>query len=297
VIYAAVMVLAMFSWVGLSETLNRAAGWLLWLGIVVHIVGLVARVIISGRPPVTNLYSSFLFVAAVFSIGMWTLERVTRMQVGYFLAGLGGFLALLAAWNLTITDGDTFSVLLAVLDTQFWLATHVVTITIGYGATMIAGFLGMAFIVRRLFSRSFDQQARREMGKIIYGATCFGLITSFFGTVLGGLWGDDSWGRFWGWDPKENGALMIVLWNAVIVHSRWGGMVKERGMSVLAILGNIITLWSWKGVNALGVGLHAYAGTEDKALKYMILFGLVSLIVAAIGLIPLNGKDRVAIAK
>jgi ABC-type transport system involved in cytochrome c biogenesis permease subunit len=298
VIYVAVMVVAMFSWIGFSRPLNRAAGWLLWLGIVVHLVGLVTRVMISGRPPVTNLYSSFLFVAAVFAVGMWIMERLTRMQVGNFLGGLGGFLALLAAWNMTITDGDTFSVLVAVLDTQFWLATHVVTITIGYGATMIAGFLGMAFIARALIPRSFDQNARREMGKMIYGATCFGLITSFFGTVLGGLWGDDSWGRFWGWDPKENGALMIVLWNAVIVHARWGGIVKERGMAVLAILGNIITLWSWKGVNALGVGLHAYAGTEDKALIYMIVFGFVSLIIAGIGLFPLNrGRDQAAIVK
>jgi ABC-type transport system involved in cytochrome c biogenesis permease subunit len=287
VIYVAVMLVAMLSWIDWTGSLHRAAGWLLWLGVIVHLVGLVARVVISGRPPVTNLYSSFLFVADVFVIGMLILERITKMQIGYFLAGLGGFLALLGAWNLTISDGDTFSVLVAVLDTQFWLATHVVTITIGYGATMIAGFLGMAYVIKGLCTSSLDRQSRREFGNMIYGTVCFGLITSFFGTVLGGLWGDDSWGRFWGWDPKENGALMIVLWNAVILHARWGGIVKERGMALLAILGNLITLWSWKGVNVLGVGLHAYAGTEGKTLIYMILlFGLVGLLIVGIGLIP-----------
>ena len=93
----------------------------------------------------------------------------------------------------------------------------------------------------------------------MYGMVCLALLFSFFGTVLGGLWGDDSWGRFWGWDPKENGALMIVLWNALSLHARWAGLVRERGFAMIAIFGNIITLWSWKGVNVLGVGLHAYS--------------------------------------
>jgi ABC-type transport system involved in cytochrome c biogenesis permease subunit len=219
-------------------------------------------------------------------LGLGLLERFTRLRVNYFLGALIGFLCLLAAWNMTLTDGDTFSVLVAVLDTQFWLATHVVTITIGYGATMMAGFLGLMYVFKGLFTKSLVKPSRRSLADVIYGTVCFGLVTSFFGTVLGGLWGDDSWGRFWGWDPKENGALMIVLWNAVILHARWGGIVRERGMALLAILGNVITLWSWKGVNALGVGLHAYAGTEDKALLYMILFGVVCLLTALIGLIP-----------
>ena len=77
-----------------------------------------------------------------------------------------------------------------------------------------------------------------------------------------GLWADDSWGRFWGWDPKENGALIIVLWNALTLHARWGKLVKERGLAVLAVAGNIAVTWSWFGVNELGVGLHSYGFTE-----------------------------------
>ena len=121
---------------------------------------------------------------------------------------------------------------------------------------------------------------------MLYGVVCFGLLASFFGTVLGGLWGDDSWGRFWGWDPKENGALMIVLWNALILHARWGGLVKERGVAGLAILGNLIVLWSWKGVNLLGVGLHAYAASEDKTIKWVLLIALIHVIVACFALLP-----------
>ena len=74
-----------------------------------------------------------------------------------------------------------------------------------------------------------------------YGIVCFALFFSFVGTVLGGIWADQSWGRFWGWDPKENGALLIVLWNAIILHARWGGYVRERGIMAMAIFGNVIT--------------------------------------------------------
>ena len=89
------------------------------------------------------------------------------------------------------------------------------------------------------------------MGQMIYGVVCFATLLSFVGTVLGGIWADQSWGRFWGWDPKENGALLIVIWNALILHARWGGLVKQRGMAVLAVVGNMVTGWSWFGTNQL----------------------------------------------
>jgi len=92
---------------------------------------------------------------------------------------------------------------------------------------------------------------------MIYGSICFAAFFSLVGTVLGGLWADDSWGRFWGWDPKENGALVIVLWTALVLHARAARLVRQRGMAVLAVGGNIVTSWSWFGVNQLGVGLHA----------------------------------------
>jgi ABC-type transport system involved in cytochrome c biogenesis permease subunit len=119
----------------------------------------------------------------------------------------------------------------------------------------------------------------------IYGITCFALLCSFFGTVLGGLWADDSWGRFWGWDPKENGALMIVLWNAVLLHARWAGLVKQTGIAVLAILGNVVTIWSWEGVNQLGQGLHSYGFSEDR-LFWVGVFAVVNLLIATLAVLP-----------
>ncbi|HEX9081057.1 MAG TPA: cytochrome c biogenesis protein CcsA, partial [Holophagaceae bacterium] len=103
----------------------------------------------------------------------------------------------------------------------------------------------------------------RSLVSMAYGIICFALFFSFVGTVLGGIWADQSWGRFWGWDPKENGALLIVLWNAIILHARWAGYVRERGIMAMAIFGNIITSLSWFGVNLLGVGLHSYGFTQN----------------------------------
>jgi ABC-type transport system involved in cytochrome c biogenesis permease subunit len=187
---------------------------------------------------------------------------------------------------MSIVDGDTFSVLVAVLDTQFWLSTHVVCITIGYAVTFAAGFIALAYILATMLTPAMNKDTRRLFSNIIYGVTCFALFFSFFGTVLGGLWGDDSWGRFWGWDPKENGALMIVLWSALLLHARWGGLVKERGIAILAVLGNIVVLWSWKGVNSMGVGLHAYAASEDNTVFWILMVGAAHLVIAVIALVP-----------
>ncbi len=288
VIYLVAFFVSVFSWAGDRRgALRRAAFFLLVLALAVQIYGLIARVYISGRPPVTNLYSSALFVSAAMVALMLVVELLTKIGIGNLMASVGAFFALMWAWTMTIIDGDTFTVMVAVLDTQFWLATHVVIISIGYSATFAAGLLGLAFLLASLFSTAMaDKETRRLTANVIYGTVCFGLLCSFFGTVLGGLWGDDSWGRFWGWDPKENGALMIVLWNAVVLHARWGGMVRERGMAALAVLGNVVVLWSWKGVNAMGVGLHAYAATEDDTVVKMLYLGIAHIVIACLVLVP-----------
>ncbi len=105
--------------------------------------------------------------------------------------------------------------------------------------------------------------------------------------MLGGIWADQSWGRFWGWDPKEHGALLIVLWNATILHARSAGMVRERGIMNLAVFGNIVTSFSWFGVNMLGVGLHSY-GFMQGAFQWLMFFIASQVIVISLGLLPLR---------
>ena len=131
-----------------------------------------------------------------------------------------------------------------------------------------------------------DDDQRQQLTRMIYGTLCFAIFFSFVGTVLGGLWADDSWGRFWGWDPKENGALIIVLYNALVLHARWGGMVRGRGLALLAIGGNIVTTWSWFGVNALGVGLHSYGANDSSTAMWLLTFAASQLALILLGALP-----------
>ncbi|MGI9429129.1 MAG: cytochrome c biogenesis protein CcsA, partial [Bythopirellula sp.] len=283
-LYLVAFVLAGCSWLGWHTTLNRSANWLLWFTFVLHTYALICRIYISGRPPVTNLYSSAVFIGWAAVLFALVFERIYRFGIGNLLAALIGFPTLFVAYNLA-GDGDTFQVLQAVLDTQFWLATHVVCITLGYSTTFLAGALGLAYVLMGHVANRLDKQQRQHLIRMTYGTLCFATFFSFVGTVLGGLWADDSWGRFWGWDPKENGALLIVTWNALVLHARWGAMVRQRGLATLAIFGNIVTAWSWFGTNQLGVGLHAY-GFRKGMTMWLCVFVGSQLLVMLLGCLP-----------
>ena len=284
----------------LSESLRRSALNVVVIAGVLHTAALIFRMVLEGRPPVTNLYSSAIFIGwGAMLLGL-LLERVYRVGVGLVIASLAGFITLIIAHNLAL-GGDTMEMLRAVLDTNFWLATHVVVVTLGYAATFVAGLLAIVYIFLGVFTPLLNlklgsggvvtavEQAKTDLNKALakmtYGIICFATLFSFTGTVLGGIWADQSWGRFWGWDPKENGALMIVIWNAVILHARWGGWVRERGLMNMAVFGNIITSFSWFGVNMLGIGLHSY-GFMDAAFKWLMLFVVSQLFIIAVGLLP-----------
>ncbi len=284
VIYVLAGLLAVFSWFNLSEALRRSAVWLIALAFLIHTTGLIYRIVLQGRPPVTNLYSSAIFIGwGACLLGM-ILEKFYKNGIGAVVSAGMGFITLIIAQNLAL-DGDTMEMMRAVLDTNFWLATHVVAVTTGYASTFVAGFLALIYIVRGVFTRTLDEATAKSLARMIYGIVCFATLFSFVGTVLGGIWADQSWGRFWGWDPKENGALIIVLWNALILHLRWGGMIRERGLVNCAVFGNIVTSWSWFGVNMLGIGLHSY-GFTDAAFKWLMLFVSSQLGFIALGLLP-----------
>ncbi|MFZ5495859.1 MAG: cytochrome c biogenesis protein [Verrucomicrobiota bacterium] len=285
-LYVWAFLLAIVSWLKWPQELGRAAFWLLGLAFAAATAGILARMWLEGRPPVTNLYSSALFVGWGAVLLCLFLEGVFKNAIGSVAGGLIGFATLLIAHHLSL-GGDTLEMMRAVLDSNFWLATHVVVITIGYSATFLAGFLALIYIVRGVFTRTLDQATADALTRMVYGIVCFATLFSLVGTVLGGIWADQSWGRFWGWDPKENGALIIVIWNAVILHARWGGLVKQRGLMGLAIFGNVVTAWSWFGVNMLGVGLHSY-GFMDAAFYWLVAFVFSQLLVIALALIPLE---------
>jgi ABC-type transport system involved in cytochrome c biogenesis permease subunit len=284
VIYVLALLTVFASWLWKPQILRPAAFGLLCAGAIVQTAGLVSRIVLQGRPPVTNLYSSAVFVGwGAVLLGI-VLERMYRNGFGTAVAASSGFASLLVAHHLT-GDGDTMEMMRAVLDSNFWLATHVTTITIGYSGTFLAGAIAIAWTLRKQFAPRINPETSKSLSGMVYGIVAFSLFFSFVGTVLGGIWADQSWGRFWGWDPKENGALLIVLWNAIILHARWGGFARERGIMTMAIFGNVITSLSWFGVNMLGVGLHSY-GFMDKAFWALSGFIASQAILMALAMLP-----------
>jgi ABC-type transport system involved in cytochrome c biogenesis permease subunit len=275
----------LFAWLRWPKELARAAFYLTTVAFVLATTGIIARMWLEGRPPVTNLYSSALFIGWG-AVGLClVLEKLYRNGIGSAAGGVIGFCTLLIAHHLSL-GGDTMEMMRAVLDSNFWLATHVVVVTTGYASTFLAGFLALIYILRGVATPSLDKATADSLTRMVYGIVCFATLFSFVGTILGGIWADQSWGRFWGWDPKENGALIIVLWNAVILHARWGGLVKQRGLMCLAVFGNIVTSWSWFGVNMLGVGLHSYGFTQA-TFWWLIGFVASQLAIIALANLPL----------
>lgn len=285
-LYLLVFLIVCFSWLFWPKTLNKAAFWVLILAFLMHTFGLIARMYIQQRYGVfvTNLYSSAVFVGWGTVLLGALLEKFFKSGIGSAVAALVGFCTLIIAHHLSMS-GDTLEMMRAVLDSNFWLATHVTVITFGYSAMFLAGALAVMFTVLGLFSRGFTKNSAKSLSGMVYGIICFGTLFSLVGTILGGIWADQSWGRFWGWDPKENGALMIVIMGAIYLHARWGGICKERGLMALAISGNIVTAWSWFGTNLLGVGLHSYGFTTSGAL-WTIGFGISQLTMIAFVLLP-----------
>lgn len=276
--------------------LRRPCYWLsallLVTGGVLQIVGIGMRMYITSRPPITNLYETFIFVGAIgFLMGL-LLELIQRKGMGLLVGGISA-LIMLAVSGKFGQDGDTMEVLQAVLDSNFWLATHVVTINLGYAGCCVAGVIGHIYLVQRLryalrrnASRpqptDDERKGLTETYAMVFGVLAFGLIFTFVGTVLGGIWADQSWGRFWGWDPKENGALLIVLWCAALIHARLGKMIGQVGMAAGAVLGIVVVMMAWFGINLLGVGLHSYGFTSGVARNLVAYCAIEALFLLAV---------------
>ena len=230
------------------------------------------------------------------------LSLIVEWMVGRrFALGLSpiiGTVLMILARRYELGDAkDHMDPLVAVLDSNFWLATHVITITLGYSGGLLSAFMSTGYILMRgLGLDGGDAGLRRSLTRAVYGMICLTLFLSLVGTVLGGIWANYSWGRFWGWDPKENGALMIVLWTLAILHARLGGFLREWGLHLASVFTAIVVTFSWWHVNFLGVGLHNYGFTAGKSTIWgFYLAMLVVLIFGAVAIVLENarkGEDR-----
>ena len=250
-------------------------------GEILVVAGIVQRCILLSRPPVATLYETILFITAILVAVALFIEWVGKRRVALSLATSLGALGMFIAYKFEFhKQSDTLEELQAVLRTNFWLGVHVTTVTMGYAATLLAGFIAHVFLIGKLFrAKRGEPGFYQNIGRMVYGVLCFATLFSTFGTIAGGIWANDSWGRFWGWDPKENGALMIVLWQLVILHGRMGGLWRTWGMCMLAVLGNAVVAFSWWHVNALGIGLHSYGFDAGLFTGTMIFYGTQALVL------------------
>ncbi|MFV0416617.1 MAG: cytochrome c biogenesis protein [Chthoniobacterales bacterium] len=246
--------------------------WLLALvGLLFQIFGFVARVFIAGRAPVTNMYESVIWVA--FGTVFFALLFELKSRGRYFLLGA----IPVAVLSLILADGyphaldPSISPLVPVLKHNFWLTTHVLTITLSYAAFALA--LGVAHIPLSLVI--LGKKPSPNLYQYVYRALQVGVLLLALGTILGGVWANYSWGRFWDWDPKETWALIALLVYLFILHGRIAGRWSGFGTAVGAILGFQSIIMAWYGVNfVLGVGLHSYGfgtGGRGMALSFVTL--------------------------
>ena len=261
--------------------LYRACCAVIGLATLALVAAIVVRCLIRGRPPVSTLYESVLFVTAVGTIVALVFEWIDRQRIACAAGSVLGLVGVFIANGYETLDAkDTMPSLVAVLDTNFWLATHVTAITIGYSAGLLAALLGSLYVLAKVLRPArTDSRTFATLGRMVYGVLCFGLLFSIVGTILGGIWANESWGRFWGWDPKENGALLIVISQLLILHLRMGGFVREFGLAIAAAAAGCVVAFSWWGVNLLGVGLHSYGFTSGIQSALSTYYGVQGTIV------------------
>ncbi len=284
---------ALGMWIFGKTTVGGALSWITIgatvAGLVYCCIAIVLRCIIMQRPPVGNLYDTIIFIASTAVLFSLLIEWLTRRKFALGIAPILGTALIVLARRYELGDAnDHMDPLVAVLDSNFWLTTHVITITLGYSAGLLSAFLSAGYVLMRgLGLDDGDKDLRRALTRAVYGMLCFTLFLSLVGTVLGGIWANYSWGRFWGWDPKENGALLIVLWTLAILHARLGGYLREWGLHFASLFTAIVVTFSWWHVNFLGVGLHNYGFTAGKntiwgfyiAMLVVLTFGVTAMIM------------------
>ena len=263
------------SWMIRPILFRRVAFGSIVLGFLLHTYGIILRMIIMSRPPISTIYETVIFVGFVIVLFSLIIEYLRQDGLGVFLGSISGAMLHYVGFGYA-ADGDTLEMLVAVLNSNFWLATHVTTIILGYGTSLMAGLIGHLYLVEKIRVPK-DTVRLKSIYNNMFGVTLIALFFTLFGTILGGIWADQSWGRFWGWDPKENGALLIVLWQLMMVHMRLSGLAKPDKFALGMILNNIIVIMAWFGVNLLSIGLHSYGFVSGIAVN-IILFTIFELV-------------------
>jgi cytochrome c-type biogenesis protein CcsB len=257
-----------------GKWLRRAGIAVALAGLLFHASAIVMRCMIAGRPPVTNMYESIIWVSfAVSFFGMIFFARYRALV--YLLAALPvTLIALLLVHQMPIAMPSSIDPLVPVLRDNFWLTIHVLTITLSYAAFALAMGFGHILLFRYAYNPS-GARADQPMHFWLYRVLQLGVLLLAAGTILGGVWANYSWGRFWGWDPKETWALIALLCYITTLHGRLAGWWTQFGLVVASVVCFLAVLMAWYGVNfVLGKGLHSYGfgiGGETYVATFVVL--------------------------
>lgn len=268
----------------LWHSLSVKAAWIFTVsGFLIHCFGFGLRCYIAGRPPVTNMYESVVWVALGSVFFSLVIYAFTKQRLILTVSTILGALGLMIGDAAPAVLDSGLHPLVPVLRSNLWLTVHVLTITLGYSAFALT--LGISNVTLFHFLRSQGKQKAGLAAKVLglnnltYRAMQFGVVLLAAGTILGGVWADYSWGRFWGWDPKEVWALIALLAYIAVLHARYVGWVGQFGFAALSIVGFMTVVMAWYGVNfVLGVGLHSYGFTAGGSTMNV---GIVCLIQMA----------------
>ncbi len=258
-----------------------AAAWISSvIGLLIHLFGFGIRIYLTGRPPVSNMYETVIWVAFGAIIFAMALEFMYRWRFILLIGNLVSTFCLILSDNALAILDPSLQPLEAVLNSQFWLTTHVLVITISYAAFFLA-FALSDFGLYLHFKGVDEQEPKlRAVTLAVYRSMQIGVVFLAPGIILGGIWADYSWGRFWGWDPKETWALIALLGYLAVLHGRIAGWIRGFGLMVSGVLTFSLVVMAWYGVNyVLGAGLHSY-GFGAGGVEYVA--GFVGLHLVAV---------------
>ncbi|WP_373999434.1 cytochrome c biogenesis protein [Bdellovibrio bacteriovorus] len=278
-------------WTLKKESLMKAAWVFIGLGFILNTYGFVLRMYIMDRAPVTNMYETVVWVAWGTVVFAAILEIIYKFRLILVAGTLVGTFGLVIADFAPAVLDPTLQPLEPVLRSNYWLTIHVMTITISYAAFFLAFGLADIGLIYYLRGEEKFQKEIRAIVSGIYRSMQIGVAFLAPGIILGGIWADYSWGRFWGWDPKETWALIALLGYLAVLHARYAGFIKNFGMVVTAVITFSLVIMAWYGVNfVLGAGLHSY-GFGAGGVEYVSAFVAAHiLLVIYVGIVR-RGKQ------
>lgn len=278
VLYILASIVLLFIWVRNLQSGMTIVWTITWLGFLIHMAGFAFRVYLAERPPVTNMYETVVWVSWGVMLFSMILEKIYKYRI-FLLAGLlVGFVCMVIADTAPAVLDPSIQPLEAVLRSSYWLIVHVMTITISYAAFALAFGLGDIGLIYYAIDKDKYAEQIKHITTGVYRSMQIGVAFLAPGIILGGIWADASWGRFWGWDPKETWALIALLGYIIILHARLVNWIQNFGMLVSAVLTFNLVIMAWYGVNfVLGAGLHSY-GFGAGGVEYVSIFVLLHFI-------------------